>query len=361
VAPRSRQAVEQLDDYDVADFDGCEAVVRGHLNENAFGAPPHVVAALRELSAADLARYPTTAYGELLERIAAHLAVEPKCVAAGNGADEVLSALIDAFAAPGNNVVIMQPSFGWYSRFAARSGVEVREIAYRDRWLVRADDIVARCDAGTRLVILGNPNNPTGDLLPSGVLLDVVRRLSDTLVVVDETYVELSGYSHASELDFRKNLAIVRSMSKVPALAGLRLGYVATTPEIAAAVRRWMQPFPVNAAAVAAALAYLSDGPSTEAFVTRYRSQVARSLAAIAAACGPIALAVYPSAANFILIDFGARAERVAGLFARRGICVRRYRSEDLRTCLRVTALDAAGTAAVVDALREASAGACDA
>jgi len=356
MGPAARSTLASLPDYTVAEVGAPDASFRSHHNENALGAPPHVMDALRRLTNDEVSRYPEGRYAELLAAFARSVGVDSQCVAAGNGADEVLSALIDGYAGPGKNVVMMKPSFGWYSRFAKRSGASVREIAYRTRFEMNAYDVLSRCDERTGVAIFGNPNNPTGDLLPRAALFAMLERAPQTLVVVDETYVELSERSFAGTLGEYPNLAIVRSMSKVPALAGLRLGFLASTPEVAGAVRRWIQPYPLNAAAVVAGLAYINGGALSREFAGRYRHLVRSSLNAIAQACRPIARVVYPSAANFLLVDFGTDANRVGAALEARSIRVRRYDGNaGLDTCLRISALDESGTAAVVTALSSIS------
>jgi len=170
---------------------------------------------------------------------------------------------------------------------------------------------------------------------------------------VDETYVEISNQTHIGLLAAWPNLAIAGSFSKVPGLAGLRLGYIAASAEIAAVVRRILPPYPVNVAAAAAALAYLEDSKASDDFVKHYRIAVASSLTAIAAACRPVARNVFVGAANFVLVDFGARVEAAMVAFERRSIRTRAFPGSELFQMLRITAQNASGTAAICDALAE--------
>jgi histidinol-phosphate aminotransferase len=345
----ARNAVRQLPEYDTSE--AARPEVRAHRNENVLGAPPHVLRAIRRLTADDIARYPGALYASLLHALARANDVSPDLVVVANGADEVLSAVIDCFARDGDNCVLMSPSFEWYARFAARSGAKAVIVPYRLRWQVEADDLVAACDPKTRVLLLGNPNNPTGELLPQSVLRIVLAALPDTVVVVDETYVEVTGETLAGELARFRNLVIVRSMSKTAALAGLRLGYALADPEITGVIRRWLQPYCVNVAAATAALAYTGCDAETARFVDRYRELVRTSLAEIACACRPVARAVFPSAANFLLVDFGARLDAVDEALRARGIVARRFSPGPIASCLRISAQPPRATAAIAEAL----------
>ena len=349
--PRVRPAVAQLPEYDPDEISDGSPDVRAHRNENVLGAPPHVVAALRALGPGDYAQYPGDRYARFLEALSRKLRVGVQRIAIGNGADDVLSALADVYLEEGDAMVVMHPTFSMYARNAIRRGANVRSVHYRTRWRVDAGDVLAACDARTRLLILGNPNNPTGDMLPADVLARLLDGLPDALVVVDEVYSDLTGRSFVELVQSRDNLAIVSSFSKVPALAGLRVGYVAGTPQTASAVRRVLAPHSINIAAVVAATAYLEGGGLTERFVRRYREQVARSLAAIAAACAPLAKSVYTGEANFVIAEFGARAPAVLRVLDRAGIRVRALAPDELDGGIRLTAQDDTATAKIVAAL----------
>ncbi len=216
-----------------------------------------------------------------------------------------------------------------------------------------ASAVIAAADERTRLVILGHPNNPTGDALRASDLEAIARALPSALILVDEVYLALSERSLARTSVARfENVVIVGSFSKCASLAGTRLGYLLGTPEFAAALRRSLGPYPVSALTLVAAQAYLRDPAAARGFETQLEAQVARSLDALEAAFLPFAGETWRGPANFILADCGTRAAQVRDGLAERGIAVRTFDDPMLAGMVRLCAADDETTAEVTGALR---------
>jgi histidinol-phosphate aminotransferase len=282
---------------------------------------------------------------------ARRLDVGPACVVLGNGADDVLSAITNAFVGTGDSAVTAAPTFDTYARAVAVAGGELRTLRYRHRWQFDAAAIIELADPRTTLIVLGHPNNPTNDPLDAQTLATLARALPNALIVVDEVYLAFSQRSLLEVARDYANVAVVGSLSKVGALAGLRVGYAVASPDVASAIRRVMPPFPVGAASLVAANAYASGGAATATYERGLARQIDRSLNAIVTAIRPRARSIWCGPSNFVLADFGAEAGTIEQRLARRGIAVRSFADPDLAGCLRFCALDERSTSTLVAAL----------
>ncbi len=330
------------------------ARVRANRNESPLGPPSHVMQALRSLEPEDLQRYPTDKLERLQSALAARLGRRSSSVVAGSGADDMLFALARAFLGAGDNIVTVRPTFGMYATVAELAGASVRGVPYSRRWTLDPIALVRAADRRTKLVILGHPNNPTGETLAIESAVRLSKELPRTLVVIDEVYLALSPASLVSAVVGLPNVVVVGSLSKAAALAGIRVGYVAAAEPVAAALRRATAPYPVGVASLVAAIAYLTGGAETALFERRLTEQVARSLDAIVATIGPLADGCWRGAGNFVLFDFGERADAVVASLAACGVAVRRIADPEIPGGVRISAVDDAATAVLIDAARTA-------
>jgi histidinol-phosphate aminotransferase len=332
-----------------------EVAVRAHRNEAALAAPIHVVEAVRTLNGTELARYPADLMRLFTEGLAHRLETRSGRLAIGSGADDILAAIGRAVLDPGDTVVTVRPTFGMYAWLAGVANAKLRTLPYTQRWKIDVDALVA-LGQGARLVILGHPNNPTGEALEARTIVRVAQELSQALIVIDEVYLSLSRASLISTVRALPNVAVVGSLSKVGALAGMRIGYAVAGAELASALRRVMPPFPVGVASLVAADAYARGGAATAAFEVELAQQTRRSLDAIVVQVGCFAKNVWRSLGNFVLMDFGQSGEALAAALRMRGIAVRSFNEPELWGCLRFCALDDLATARLIAAVQEAAA-----
>jgi len=349
--PRPKPSVAALADYELRDVDDGGVVVRAHRNEAALAPPGHVVAALRSIDVEEVRRYPSDLQRRSIAALARRLGTEPANVVLGNGADDVLTAIVNAFVGPQDCMVTVAPTFGTYARAVAVAGGSTRTLRYRRKWELDPAALIALAGEDARLIVLGHPNNPTGEPLEAAVLDRIARALPSCLIVVDEVYLAFSSRSLVQAAGAYANVAVVGSLSKVGALAGLRVGYAVAPDKIAAAIRRVMPPFPVGAASLIATEAYAAGGEQTDAFERALARQVERSLDAIVAAIRPRARSIWRGDTNFVLADVGDEAARLQLRLAEAGIAVRSFGDPDLAGCLRFCALDDAATGALLEAL----------
>ncbi len=317
-------------------------------NENPYGPSPKARAALASLDSAHL--YPDPQQRELRRALAGHLGVAPEHIVAGSGSDDLLDLLARLTLEPGERVINCTPTFGMYRFVAELQGAQITEVPRQADYEVDVEAVARAVDSRTKLLFLASPNNPTGNLLGE----EQLERLLGLgiLVVVDEAYVEFSGTSgFAGLVPRRSNLAVLRTFSKWAGLAGLRVGYGVFPKSLAARLMQIKQPYNVNVAAEAAAIASLDDTKhllrNVERLV-RERERLRRRLEQL-----PF-LEVTPSRANFVLCRLlRGRADQVWRRLRQRGIFVRYFDTPLLRQHLRISAGTRRQTDAVVAALEE--------
>ncbi|MCT0210580.1 MAG: histidinol-phosphate aminotransferase [Cyanobium sp.] len=279
-APRARPEVEALVAYS-APLEGRRNLLRLDFNENTVGPSPRVVEAIRAIPADHYAIYPE--YDGLREAVVASLGstgLSPGHIGLFNGVDDALHAIFHAFAAPGDRLLTTSPTFGYYTPCARMQGMTIEAIPYRSPdFAFPFSEIRAALDTDppARILLICNPNNPTGTRLAPQRILELAAAAPDTLVVVDELYEAFTGDSvlpllldTAAGTDpfaAYPNLLVLRSLAKTAGLAGLRFGFAVGAPALVDRVSRVSGPYDVNSFAVTAAHAALADQAYTDAYV----------------------------------------------------------------------------------------------
>ena len=274
--PRARSEVEQLKAYS-APLEGRRNVLRLDFNENTMGPSPRVAEAIRDFPADQIAIYPE--YDGLREALIANLESSPAGLACAltsahvgvfNGVDAAIHAVIHAYGAAGDTLLTTSPTFGYYAPCAGMQGMGIEAVPHEmPGFAFPMEAIRAALLRQPRILMLCNPNNPTGTRLPADQVLDLAAAAPETLVVVDELYEAFTGDSVLPSVDFRAvpNLLVLRSLAKTAGLAGLRIGFALGHPDVVDRVGRVTGPYDVNSLAVTAALAALADQPYTDAYV----------------------------------------------------------------------------------------------
>lgn len=334
---------------DIAPYIGGEAsagkvrrLVRLASNENALGASPRARAAYLK-KADDLFRYPDGSASALRRAIAGAYGIKnPDSIVCGSGSDELINLLLKAYAGKGDEVLYSRHGFLMYP-IGAKS-VGATPVAAPERNLrTDVDALLAAVSSRTKIVFLANPNNPTGSYLTKAEVSRLHARLpAHVLLVVDAAYAEFAGsadYSAGDEL-VRKfpNAVVLRTFSKIYGLAALRLGWAHCPPGVADVLNRVRGPFNVGAAAQAAGIAALSDG----AFLRRSREHNTKWRAWLVRSLDAMGVKTHPSAGNFVLADFGPKAEAIRLGLKERGVLIRQMGAYGLPHHLRITV----GTAA---------------
>jgi len=302
---------------------GLDSVVKLASNENPEGPPPSVIAALSR-AALELNRYPDASCYELTKAVAEDLGVEPGNLIFGNGSNEIIDMFIRALVSPGENVVFAHPSFIVYPLTCGVHFECGRVIPLDDADRHDLPAMAAAVDDDTKLVIVCNPNNPTGTYNTAAEFETFLRDVPENVIIlVDEAYYEYvvaEDYPQTLPmLEAHPNLVIARTFSKIHSLAGLRVGYAVAHADLVAEMHKTREPFNVNALSQAAAIAMVGEKAETQARAARNREwleDLSRELAALG-------LEITPSQTNFILVRCPGNAGELTKQLLARGVIVR--------------------------------------
>jgi histidinol-phosphate aminotransferase len=338
--------------------------LRLHLNENTGGCSPAVVDAVRAFTAERLALYPD--FTGAVTDTAAFLGVDPDRIVLTNGLDEGIllasiaclvprapAALVELGApdvVPSGvaEIVVALPTFEPYLHAARAMGARIVSVPAAPGSAFPTEAMLRAVTPNTRIVYVNNPNNPTGQPVPMDAIRRIAREAGHAAVFVDEAYQDFMTENFLGEADEYPNVIIGRTFSKAFGLAGMRIGVMIASPQLLDPIRRAMPLFNLNVVAVTALRAAIAD----PAFRTWYLAQAAESKPLIYAACDRLGLRYWPSSANFVLIDGGAKARVIVDRLVARGVFVRdRTNDPSCRNCFRLTAGVAEHTRAAVDAL----------
>ena len=314
-------------------------IVKLASNENPLGCSPRAKAAMIA-ALDDIHIYPDGSCYDLRSTLARRHNVPIEGVLVGNGSNDVLEYLAMAFLARDSSVVYSQHCFAVYPLATQARGARGIKVPAKDF----GNDLAAMraaIEPSTKLVFLANPNNPTGTFTPYAEIKTFLRSVPENVIVcLDEAYNEYLPKALREDttpwLKEFPNLVISRTFAKIYGLAGLRIGYGLTNPQIADMVNRVRAPFNVNSVAQAAALAALHD----QDFVERAYENNRAGMAQLEAGATALDLRFIPSFANFLTIQVAATAQRCAAINAalmQRGVTVRPVAGYELPTYLRVT------------------------
>jgi histidinol-phosphate aminotransferase len=317
-------------------------VVKLASNENPWGPSPRALEAMRTaLSAVWL--YPDGSAHELKLGLAAHLGVSSEQLTLGNGSNELLIMLAETFLTSAHSAVYSQYGFAVYPLVIRATGARCVEVPALgpEQSMPLGHDLAAMgraIAADTRLVFIANPNNPTGTWLEEPALRAFIAAVpATTVVVLDEAYFEyarLEGVAGAVEWVAQyPNLVVLRTFSKAYGLAGVRVGYALSHPEVADALNRIRPAFNLSNVAQAGALAALSDQAHMSAGAARAVAERRRMHQALRA----LGMRVLPSAGNFLLVEIGERAAHIYEQLLRGGVIVRPMGGYGLGRYLRIT------------------------
>lgn len=300
----ARPAILSLPPVDLAananDTFGPDAI-KLDANENPY--PPLVGGDL----AASVNRYPEPQPARLRATMAALYGVPPESLVVTRGADDAIEILIRTFCnAEQDAISICTPTFSAYAQFARLQGARVVDIPFGKDFGFDAAAFVAaaRAQASLKLAFICSPNNPTGDVIDPDVIIEITNALPDTIVVVDEAYIEFSDVpSLAARAAARENLVVLRTLSKAYGLAGARVGCAIGTPDLIALVSRALPPYPLPTLSIAAALTALSPSRRSVHAERIERLKADRDRLAKLLEASPIVRAVRNGGGNYLFLE----------------------------------------------------------
>lgn len=283
-------------------------LVKLNTNENPYGPSPQALAAMQAELNDDLRLYPDPNGERLKQAVAAHYGVQANQVFVGNGSDEVLAHIFHGLFQHDLPLLFPDVTYSFYPVYCGLYGIAHEKIALDERFRIRVEDY-ARPNGG---IIFPNPNAPTGCLLPLDAIEAMLKASPDSVVVVDEAYVDFGGESAIALVDRYPNLLVTQTLSKSRSLAGLRVGLAVGHADLVEALERIKNSFnsyPLDRLAIAGAAAAFED----DAYFRRTCQAVIDSREALSASLQALGFEVLPSAANFV---FARHPQHDAGQIA---------------------------------------------
>lgn len=331
---------------------GLNEIIKLASNENPLGASNKVKSAIAE-SLPHLHQYPDGNSTKLRHKLAAHLECSPENLIVGNGSDEILKLIGEAYLSSKDQVIIADPTFSEYRFIANLMGAEIRLVPlcqYRHD----LDAMLAQVNVRTKIVFICNPNNPTGTLVTEQELRQFLSQIpQNILVVIDEAYYEyVTAEEYPQTISLLKqhpNIIITRTFSKVYALAALRIGYAIADHEIIQNLNRVKEPFNVNYLAQIAATAGLEDQEHVQQSIAvneQGKQYLYQKLSAIG-------LEYTATEANFILINVKQDANALFQRLLKKGVIVRSTDCFKLPEHIRVTVGTMEQNLRFINALKE--------
>jgi len=331
--PQARREVEGLQAYS-APLEGRRGMLRLDFNENTMGPSPQVVAAIRAIPAEQYAIYPE--YDGLRQAVVANLAgvglsrpLQPDQIGLFNGVDAAIHAIFHAYGDRGDTLLTTSPTFGYYTPCAQMQGMAIEAIPYRlPDFAFPLEELRAALQGCPRILLICNPNNPTGTRLAAELILELAASAPGTLVVVDELYEAFTGDSVLPLADFAAtpNLLVLRSLAKTAGLAGLRIGFAIGAAPVVDRLARVTGPYDINSFAVTAAHAALAD----QAYVDSYVAEVLRARTWLVQQLQAAGVRHHAAGGNYLLIWPERPAEEVEQSLRQAGILVRSMAAKPL-------------------------------
>jgi histidinol-phosphate aminotransferase len=316
VAIEPRNAVTAMRPYKPP-LEGRWGKLRLDFNENPMGCSPAVRRALARLGSTAISAYPEQETAR--REIAKYFGVAPEEMLFTNGTDEGLNLVVGTYVQPGQSVLIVEPTFAMYRFYSELAGARIATVRYDAEMRFPTEGVRAALRKSPRVFFLANPNNPTGTLVSPAVLRSFLHAAPRTILVVDEAYFDFCGVTVIPWIRRYKNLVVTRTFSKAFGLAGMRLGCVFVHRDVATIMRKAQSPYPVSAAALMAAAAAVRD----RAFLRRSLRELRRGQVVLEKSLAALQLPFFPTAANFVLVNFGSGMKEIVAELSRRGILIR--------------------------------------
>ena len=338
----------------ISKLPGYDEPIKLSSNESALGmSPAALVAAQQAIAGSHL--YPEVDTETLAEALGERYGLDSARMAFGPGSDELLGRIVNTFAGPGEELVHSKNAYMQFPIYAKLAGATPMAADDRD-FHYDVDSILSQVNERTRIVLIANPDNPSGTYLPAGEIRRLHAALpADVLLIIDAAYEEFadpddyeSGTRLVEEFD---NVIVTRTFSKVYGMAGLRLGWCYGPQDAIDTLIKIGPSFPVNSASYAAGIAAVRDTTHVDAVLAHNKKWVTEFTRVLTG----MGLKVYPSQTNFMLVEFPSTAGRTAteanDWLNQHGIIPRQFAVEDFSNKLRFTVGDESGMQKTMEVL----------
>jgi len=326
-----REEVLGLESYKVPElsFD-----IKMDANENNWGLPQSIIDnIIRDIESFSFHRYPESESTFLREKLSGHVGVDARNIMVGTGSDELLQYIFHTFVGREDRIVVHSPTFSMYDFFNRLSGGVTVEVESDEGFSIDHESIISAVKQNkAKLAFICNPNNPTGIVLSPEKIRRIVEE-TGAIVVVDEAYWEFYGQTVIDWIYKYENLIVLRTFSKIMALAGLRIGYLAAGDKIMEYLNRVKIPYNVSSFSQFAAYRVLEEEKIIKEWMPIFRETRKNFLEQLASISG---VTVFPTQANFVLIQI-QDAQIIWNKLVGKGILVRKYGEGRLKNCLRIT------------------------
>jgi len=272
-------------------------------------------------------------YGQLSELLAQYAGLSAKCVLPTNGSDQAIDIIMRCYADRDDEVIIPAPSFATFFQAACLQGCTIRSPLYSRQEGFPIDEVLAAINERTRIIVICNPNNPTGTVVEIDAIKKIATAAPDAIILIDECYVEFSGITVAPLLCEYPNIVVTRTLSKTWSLAGLRIGYILAPKQIITELSKVRGPYDVNALAAIGACAALSFSEPMHQYAKEV-STISRPL--FIDFLVKNAIPFWESGANFILLQ-PPHPERCEPFFSAAGIRIRPRSGPAIEGTVRIT------------------------
>jgi histidinol-phosphate aminotransferase len=318
IQPRSR--VLQMPEYHPPL--GNRDSLRLDFNENTVACSPAVLAAIQNISADHLTRYPERGPVEALA--ARHLGLSPEQVILTNGVDEAIHVLCQAFLDAGDELLLPVPTYTMYEIYAAATDANVVRVPSfqgqtPEDFRFPFAALLAAITPKTKIIAIANPNSPTGSVATPAEILAIAEAAPHAIVLADEAYFHFYGETVMDLVGTVPNLIVARTFSKAYGLASLRIGLLAGPESLLHWVRRVLSPYSVNTVALVALTAALED----QSYLNWYVNEVKQARAEFLAALTELGITYWPTEANFVLTNIGPAHKAFSAAMREQGILVR--------------------------------------
>ena len=302
------------------------------FNESPEPPPLSVRKALQEyLLEGDLHVYPH--YGSFCEELGQYVGVSAEQLLLTNGSDQGIDVVLRCLLDPGTNLVMAMPGFTMFKQIVGTIGADFIEVPYPEDLVFPYEKVRQAVSAGTRIIVVINPNNPTGTSAPLEQVEALLREFPECAVLVDEAYYEFTGQTCLHLLKKYPNLVVLRTFSKAFAIPALRLGYVIAREAFINELLKIRGPYDVNMAALVAARALLQDRKPWQELVQHLMGEAKPALEHFLKEHG---VRFYPGEANFLLVEPKGGAALAVSYLKEKGILVRPMRPP-LEQCFRMS------------------------
>ena len=322
-------------------------LVKLNTNENPYGPSPKALEAMRGELNDNLRLYPDPNSDRLKQAVAEYYDVTPAQVFVGNGSDEVLAHIFHGLFQHGGPLLFPDVSYSFYPVYCGLYGIPFEQVPLDEQFQIRVQDY-SKPNAG---IIFPNPNAPTGCLLPLQAIEQMLQANRDSVVVVDEAYIDFGGETAISLVGRYDNLLVTQTLSKSRSLAGLRVGLAVGHPDLIDALERIKNSFnsyPLDRMAIVGAAAAFED----QAYFESTCRQVIESREVLVEQLTAKGFEVLPSAANFIFARHPQQdAAQLAARLREQGVIVRHFKQQRIAQFLRITIGTPEMNQALIDAL----------